>query len=547
MSALTISPGNYKDHGKFYNKIQKHVDSGNYDEILFEAKGFSNTDYLIGSNTIKITTPMKISGDAGHPRIIGTAGSTLKDSDFKDSGLFSISGGGRVEISDLRMLHIPDPNPHYKSTVNNPRYPNDRSDPTRDDPGMLCHGSSTIACYLDNQKASSLVVQDCEIVTSATGAINVDGINSNPDPLRHDFIVRRCRIPGRHPGQLPADEASLVGAGPNHPLANNFLAGNWLSVKLGPMPTAGETIPAHPVDLRGGHFEVTDCVLDPATFAAIAVWRCQSDTETEFLISNNRIAQSPGAGALSFGVFFGYPGTDLPLGTTLISDNIIKVADRFPVPGAFLSAGIAVEVGNTDPIQKARTVVLDNVVTLSHQAPTEPPAVNLASGILYTDSGPTPTGSMNVTALIEENEISGGTAAPPRWGIALRGAAHDLVVKDNKMSALRAGVAEIFVEMNVHDGIFSGNVLGELRPMTPNATQAEQEAVLYCDGDNNRFFDNDFSLSNAPGWDPMYATGFGYFKLGQDSENNILVSPNLLVSQYYDKAGPATTNHLIQL
>jgi hypothetical protein len=544
MSTLTISPGNYKDPGKFYNKIQKHVNSGKYDAILFEAAGFSDTDYFIGSNTIQITTPMKISGDAGKPRIIGTAGSTIKDSDFKDSGMFSISAGGRVEISNLNMLHIPGPNLHFDPNLNNPRYPDDPSDPTSDNPAIFSHGSSTIACYLNNQEASSLVIQDCEIVTSATGAINIEAINETVDPLRHDFIVRRCKIPGRHPGRLPAAEAALVDAPLDHPLGGDPLAGNWLSVKLGPMPTAGETIASCPVDLRGGYFEVTDCILDPATFAAIAVWRCQSDTETEFLISNNKIAQSPGAGALSFGIFFGYPGSDLPIGTTLITDNTIKVADVFSIYGIYISAGIAVEVSNTDPMQKARTVVLNNTVNLSYPTPTPAPSATFTGGILYKDSAPTTTGSMNVTALIEENEISGGTTAPPRWGIALQGGAHDLVVKDNKLASLSAGVSQIFVEQFAHDGIFSGNIFGELKPMSATPTQ---EAVLCCDGDNNRFFDNDFSLSNAPGWDASHTNGFGYFKLGGPSENNILVSPVLNSYQYWDTVVPPTTNHIIQL
>ena len=245
----SISPGNYT--GGSFNSLQNKFD--NHDEIEFMPGNFD-----IGSNTILIRGPKKITGSPGSTFVKGTSGYLLAniipviaDPNSKiGSGIFSILGDGAVSINGLNLEHTADPSPNPIE-------------------GNNAHGSGTICYFVDNEKTSSLVVTDCVIDTTATGAINVDSINppNSAQPATHDLIIRRCKIPGRKPG-------------PNHVLAGNPGAGNWLSVKLGPMPLPG----ANPVDMRSSYFEVNDCDLNPATFAAVAVWLCESDSASEFVI-----------------------------------------------------------------------------------------------------------------------------------------------------------------------------------------------------------------------------------------------------------------------
>ena len=557
MTTLVVKAGDYQSPAIFQAQIQSKIDSGKYDQIVFESKGMSGGDVLIGPNTIKINGPMKIGPGTPNIRVVGTSGSTIKDR--MDCGIFSITGDGAVKITGLRLLHVAGVNPHYQPNQDLPWYPNIPNVPpatgfqSTDDPGMRSHGSGTIAWFVDNTEESALEVTDCEIITTATAAIDIEAINEPTDPLRHDLIVRNCRITGMRPGgPIPSSIATIDDVMTNlilnHPLDGDWLAGNWMSVKLGPMPPSGESIPAWPVDLRHSYVEIADCTLDPATFAGIGIWRCYSDTETELVMSSNQIGQQPGAGSLSFGVFVGFPFSDLPKGTALISDNRISVADCFDFGGVRFSAGISVEVNNDDVEIKTRTVIVDNAIGLLHPKSDKDPSTIFSAGIMYNDTAA--GGSESVSALIENNKITGGAAAPPRWGIALRGSAHDMVVRDNHLETLQAGVAQIYIEPEAHNGIFSENLLGTLMPMSstnPTAPAVPQEAVLLCDGGQNRFFDNDFSFSGIhPGWDTSHA-GPGLFKLGNQSKENILVTHDLDAKQYLDAVTQNTTNHWFQI
>ena len=239
---------------------------------------------------------------------------------------------------------------------------------------------------------------------------------------------------------------------------------------------------------------------------------------------------------LDFGVFLGFPvPLFAPCGTALVQDNKIKVGEYFEYQGTTNSAGVLVNLWNSMPSRSVRAIVSRNTIDMVHSSPPADPNANFAGGVLLMDMEP--NGSANVTTVIDHNVISGGAAVPARWGIGLRGSAHDLLVRENDTRSFTAAQAQMFIETTAHDGIYSGNVLGPVQPAIPGISPL---AVLFCDGDNNRFFDNDFSMSNAPGWDNG---GFGYVKLAEKSDHNVLVAPHLNTGQYLD-AGVSHTNHL---
>jgi hypothetical protein len=546
MSKITIEPTlnvDYTVPDNFRTYIQDQIDLLSENSEI-EFKG----EFNIGGNTIQVKKPLKIRGVPGaarrKPKISGTAGALMKGNTTMDCGIFSIRTAGVVEIANLHLEHAPGLNPHFDPAVNNPAYPDDANNPGSDDPSMLCHGSATVACFVDNRRASSLRVTDCDLYTSATGGISFESLNEadKTKPFRHDFIIRHSNnisIPGHFIGT---------------PL--EIPGGNWLGGRFGPMDP-GLNEPAPPaIDVRGSYFEVSDCTLEPAKFAGVAVWRCVSDAQTKFVIANNNIAVSPGAGALDIGIMFGFKDASmqLPKGTALILNNRIRVAHYFEFRQPPTSAGILLQIANHDAGEAFRAVVTHNQISLTHPSVVSNFETAVVGGIVYDDV--TEKGSKNVSAVIDNNLLDGGTIAPPHWGICLRGAANNVIVEDNDLRQLTAAHAQLFVDgyskkdqanpvrVEAHNCVFSRNLLGNLKPAS---AAKPPEAAILCSGNNNRFFDNDFASSEITGWTlPDHSAGIGFVKMGELSADNFIIldpgkfpsAPEAAVSGWWDESSP---------
>jgi hypothetical protein len=517
MATITIQADpniDYTNLNDFNNFIQAAIDALNADdEVKFSG------DFNIGENTIKVNKPLKIRGASGvKPKITGTSGSVMKGNTLMDCGIFSILTGGTVEITNLDLEHTPGLNKHFDPNVNNPVYPDDPNT-GMDNPMMMCHGSATVAYFVDNLKPSSLRVINCDIFTSATAGISMECINKakKNKPVRHDFIIRHCNIINV-PGQFINTPLEIPG-------------GNWLGVRFGPMEPGFNEPPPFPVDVRGSYFEVSDCNLNPAKFAGIAVWLCLSDSETKFVIANNDIA-----GNLSMGIMFGfeYSNEMCPNGTALILNNEIHIKDYFPYNDTLVSAGISAQIANDDKDKSVKTIITHNRIHLLHTSSASfgNEIVNVVlGGIVYTDL--TEEGSKNASAVIDNNILYGGAAAPPYWGICLRGSANNVIVEDNDLTALTAAHAQIFVDgyskgpqnkpvlVDAHNCIFSRNLLGKVVNSSP---AKPPEAAIVCNGRNNRFFDNDFRLSSISGWTQQNHTdGIGFVKISDLSKDNFII------------------------
>jgi hypothetical protein len=141
------------------------------------------------------------------------------------------------------------------------------------------------------------------------------------------------------------------------------------------------------------------------------------------------------------------------------------------------------------------------------------------AGINYDDLIGTEAGSTNARAAITNNKISGGSAIPPFWGMRI-GRAHEVTVANNRMDALSAAHAQLFVEgfddqniAEIENCVIKDNRFGKL-----NAIPAlrDPEAVILCEGGGNELSNNDFTNTNAPGW----PTGPGCVKMGAKSNDN---------------------------
>ncbi len=76
-------------------------------------------------------------------------------------------------------------------------------------------------------------------------------------------------------------------------------------------------------------------------------------------------------------------------------------------------------------------------------------------------------------------------------GIMLDGHSSGYVFVGNDLSGLCAGTAQILVQSECQDNLFTRNVIGLLSP--------EASAGIHCSGDNNDFVRNDYTQSGIPG------------------------------------------------
>ena len=401
-------------------------------------------------------------------------------------GIFSVAPGSScsVEIMNLHLEHTPE----------------ERT-------GSM-HGSATIAYLPDNTVPSTLIVTDCEIDTSATGGIGIEGLNANvgTGPVKHDVIIRGCTITGSNRGSVPVTD-------PRAP-------GNYIAVRLGAI--LAEQLP---VDMRDSVFEVSGCRLDTANYAAVAGGNFESNSNSVFVVSDNTMGRYPVSESETtpIGViFFDLLGRAYPKGTITIALNRIDVKRYFISPFPDMSMGISVDVqGNT--VDSVKTIIVDNVIRFLQDSPPTWSSVDDVSslyfrGIHYRDTGTTG----NAAAIIQNNTLE-SLKVNPLGGIWVVGNAHDVVVTGNYMKNLTASYAQIYIDKTAHGCVLALNSYGKLEPLAIPVTAATATrprppvASLVCDGDSNCLLDGNFNYASA---NPQ---GTVCIKLAGDSSNNLLV------------------------
>ena len=90
--------------------------------------------------------------------------------------------------------------------------------------------------------------------------------------------------------------------------------------------------------------------------------------------------------------------------------------------------------------------------------------------------------------IVQGNTFTGSVMTA---GIMLDGYSSGYVFVGNDLSGLSAGTAQILVQSECQDNLFTRNVIGFLDP--------EALAGIHCSGDNNDFVRNDYTLSGIPG------------------------------------------------
>ena len=455
--------------------------------------GTFTLNFDVGPNPIVVKKSTRIVGvldDPNDPKplIKGRSGWLVTDKNSEGdprAGIFGIATSGCVEITNLHLDHSA------------PEYPAGATS---------MHGNATIAYFPENTLPSTLRVTDCTIDTAATSGISIDNtIPQDPNTKRRlDVFIHGCVIKGKnHP------DASLI----------QYQPGTYVGVRLGGL------IPPFPiVDMRDSVFEVSDCTLDVANFAGLAVGFVESNSNSVFVISGNTIGHHPNSGleVTSIGVaFIDDSVASGPRGTIRITDNKIKLQGYFFYPEPDWSTGILVGVKNASSQQSVNTTVTGNSIDFSQTvAPQWASGVNKPgmlglTGIIYQDDEAT-KGSVNATALIANNLVRAHSPVNPSRGIWLRNAAHDVTVVGNDLTGLVASYAQMAVDTSAHNCIFSGNYHGGLGDMQ----NLKPVAVVLCDGHDNNFRCGNFSKQALAGWLAGGLGGPGRLKLDVNSQFN---------------------------
>jgi hypothetical protein len=503
-----------------YAKIQDAVDR--FDEVLLhprDAAGTPNLKFDIGPNRILVTKPTTIKGvrDPRYPDekpvITGTSGWLIfanAPDGYPGAGIFSVVTKGDVEITNLYLEHTPDPNPQ----------------------GISMHGSATLAYFAYNDHRSHLKVTDCDLITAATSGISLDAFNAiSTLPERHDITVRGCTI-----------------TGVDQPAFAQYGAGNFIGVKLGAMLSGRP-----PLDMRDSRFQVTQCQIDSARWAGVTGAFFESDEQSEFMVSKNKIGYYPHSplevtrvGVIFLNASVLAPALESwPKGKITVSENDIRLQGYFNFPWPDWSAGILINVNSALP-ERSETSISRNRVSFYHQmAPQWPfalaPSEVVLDGIIYQDDPG--DGSAKVKAVIEKNTVISAAPVMPLRGIFLRKAAHHVRVTGNDLRNLTASHAQVFIDSEAHGCELSGNLYGGLERMQGNTF--EPVAVVLCDGDRNNLSCDDFSGSGVPGWDnTTHSGGPGRVKLDSNSDfDDVRVDPATFVVtpqntvQWWDVSG----------
>jgi hypothetical protein len=495
-----------------FDVLQQAVND--FDEVLLHPRDENGARSMfdIGDNRILVTKPTVIKGVVDprwldeKPVIIGTSGWLVLDNTpdgYPGAGIFSIIGPpDLVEIINLRLEHIPGPNPH----------------------GESMHGTATVAYFSDNNHSSGLNIANCEIITAATSAISFDGINPlNEHAKKHDVTIQGCTIKGtNHP------DTSLAQRVP----------GNYVGVRLGALLTGRP-----PIDMRNSHFEVRECKVDVATFAGVAGAFFESDGQSEFVIEKNTIGHSPNSllEVTQVGIIFLNAAVmdptlrSWPAGKITLRENRINLQGYFDFPWQQWSSGIFVNA-NSDVAEKLDTIIDHNTIDfLQSELPNWPnnamdsiPDGLVLDGIFYQDEGTKE--SKKASAVIRENTLVTTGSVKPLMGIALRKNAHHVKVEGNDLIRFTASYAQIFLDKQSHNCVIWGNVYGGLGEMKGTNYSIQPIAVVLCDGDENELSCTKFSGSGVPGWtlDPkgQHCGGPGRVKLDRDSElDKVQVDP----------------------
>ena len=447
-----------------FTQIQDTFNAANAnDEIIFHPG-----TYDIQTNSIHVKTNVTIrGGDSTKPTIIGRASSPIDPTATgTNCGIFSITAEGEVRISGLRLEHEP---------------------PSA---GGL---TATIAYFTDNAGASTLAISDCDIETTAWGAICIDSINdvAPGDPPRgHDVIIRNCHIRG-------GGCSVIFGKPPGYP-------------------------PDHIIDMRKSRFEISDCHLDPAK-TAFMMFNYGSDSATDFRIENNRIGFEPPentkgtAIGISVGAWVKPDGRPHhPKGRVRVALNKIR-SQSYLAPTYPWSAGIWIEVKDRQP-GDAAIEVTDNKITLSHADSPEGNDVRRAA-IIYEDVTPLANASPNLLptiAIISGNKVFHAGTVVPHCGIELGKQTSDVIVYDNDLTALTVSTAQIRLHVDACRCLVQENRLGGFR-------KQEAEAVIWCKGRSNQIIANDFQPVGVPGWlveQGQFSGGPGYVEMDSESRQN---------------------------